>query len=223
AARVLVVPSPALVCGFGPVPRLGIAGAGPAVTAFNLAAAVALILYMRSGRSVLRLKPARLKRRLFADVLGVGLLSAVGTTQFNLTVLLVTGAVGLFGANALAGYGIASRLDYLLIPLLFGLCTAVVTMLGTKIAAGALARARRIAWTGALLAALIAEAIGGLVAVFPNAWLGLFTNDADVLATGTAYLRIVGPSYGAIGLGLLLYFASQGAGRVLWPVLGGTA
>jgi len=223
SAAVLVVLSPALIFGFGPVPRLGIAGAGTAVTAFNLAAAVALILYMRSGRSVLRLKPARLKRRLFADVLGVGLLSAVGTTQFNLTVLLVTGAVGLFGANALAGYGIASRLDYLLIPLLFGLGTAVVTMVGTNIGAGAMARARRIAWTGALLAALIAEAIGGLVAVFPNAWLGLFTNDADVLATGTAYLRIVGPSYGAIGLGLLLYFASQGAGRVLWPVLGGTA
>jgi putative MATE family efflux protein len=222
SALVLVILSPALIFGFGPLPRLGIAGAGTAVTAFNVVAAAVLVWYLRSGRGAPRLKRARLERRLFADILGVGLLSAAGTAQFNLTVLLVTGAVGVFGADALAGYGIASRLDYLLIPPLFGLGTAVVTMVGTNIGAGAMARARRIAWTGALIAALVTEAVGCFVAAVPTAWLGLFTNEPNVLATGALYLRTVGPSYGAIGLGLLLYFASQGAGRVLWPVLAGT-
>ena len=222
SAAVLVVLSPALIFGFGPLPRLGIAGAGTAVSAFNVIAAGVLVWYLRSGRGAPTLKRMRLERRLFADILGVSLLSAAGTVQFNLTVVLVTGAVGVFGADALAGYGIASRLDYLLIPPLFGLGTAVVTMVGTNIGAGATARARRIAWTGALLAALVAEAIGCFVAIVPAAWLGLFSNEPNVLATGALYLRIVGPSYGAIGLGLLLYFASQGAGRVLWPVLAGT-
>jgi hypothetical protein len=32
------------------------------------------------------------------------------------------------------------------------------------------------------------------------------------------YLRAVGPLYGFFGVGLVLYFASQGAGRLLWPV-----
>ena len=192
------------------------------MSAFNVVAAIALIQYMRSGRSVPVLKSVRLEQRLFAEILRVGLLSAVGTAQFNLTVLLVTGAVGFFGADALAGYGIASRLDYLLIPLLFGLGTAVVTMVGTNIGAGAMPRARRIAWTGALLAALATAAIGAFVAIFPTAWLRLFSSDANVLATGTLYLRIVGPAYGFVGLGMLLYFASQGASRVLWPVLAGT-
>jgi Na+-driven multidrug efflux pump len=68
----------------------------------------------------------------------------------------------------------------------------------------------------------VTEAIGVLVAIFPTAWLGLFSSDPNVLATGARYLRIVGPFYGAMGLGMLLYFASQGAGRVLWPVLAGT-
>ena len=44
-----------------------------------------------------------------------------------------------------------------------------------------------------------------------------------MLAAGATYLRIVGPTYGFFGLGLALYFASQGAGRLLWPVLGGAA
>ena len=116
---------------------------------FNVVATIVLIWYMILSRSTPVLRRARFERRLFRDVLGVGLLSAVGTAQFNLTVLLVTGAVGVFGADALAGYGIASRLDYLLIPLLFGLGTAVVTMVGTNVGAGAVARARRIAWAGA--------------------------------------------------------------------------
>ena len=42
-----------------------------------------------------------------------------------------------------------------------------------------------------------------------------------MLDAGTAYLRIVGPTFGFFGLGLSLYFASQGAGRLLWPLLGG--
>ena len=39
-----------------------------------------------------------------------------------------------------------------------------------------------------------------------------------MLATGSAYLRLVGPFYGFFGLGLCLYFASQGAGRMGWPM-----
>jgi putative MATE family efflux protein len=221
---ILLPLSPALIFGWGPFPRLGIAGAGVAVVTYYLAAAAALVLYMRSSRSGLRLLLAVrcLEWRLFKDVLGVGALSAVGTIQANLTVVLITGAVGLFGTGAIAGYGIASRLDYLLIPLLFGLGTAALTMVGINIGAGQVARAERIAWIGALVAACFTEAIGLTVAVFPDAWLGLFTTDPSVLATGALYLRIVAPFYGPFGLGMLLYFAGQGAGRVLWPVLAGT-
>ena len=42
-----------------------------------------------------------------------------------------------------------------------------------------------------------------------------------MLAAGAQYLRIVAPTYGFFGLGLALYFASQGAGQLLWPLLAG--
>jgi putative MATE family efflux protein len=222
-AAMLVALSPALIFGWGPLPRLGIAGAGVAVVIYYVLAALALIGYMRWGRSPLRLSVVRPDRRLFADVLGVGILSALGTIQVNVTVACVTGMVGLFGADAIAGYGIASRLDYLQIPLLFGLGTAAVVMVGINIGAGQMARARRIAWTGAAIAVGFTESLGLLVTIFPHAWLGLFSDEPGVLAVGTLYLRTVGPVYGAIGLGTMLYFASQGAKRVLWPVLAGTA
>jgi putative MATE family efflux protein len=219
----LVILSPALIFGWGPVPRLGIAGAGIAVVSYYVVAAMALIVYLVVRGGPLRLRPARLEGRLFRDILGVGALSAIGTVQSNLTVILVTGAVGLLGTEAIAGYGVASRLDYLLIPLLFALGTAVVTMVAANIGAGHGQRARRVAWLGAAIGAGVTEAIGLAAALFPSGWIGLFSDDATVLATGALYLRIVGPFYGLLGLGMMLYFASQGAGRVLWPVLAGTA
>jgi Na+-driven multidrug efflux pump len=71
------------------------------------------------------------------------------------------------------------------------------------------------------MAAGITSLIGILAALFPHAWLGLFSTDPEVLAAGSRYLRMVGPFYGFFGAGLALYFASQGAGRLLWPLLAG--
>ncbi len=223
---VIVVPlSPALIFGWGPLPRLGVAGAGVAVLVYYLAATAALIAYLRSRGSPIRLPfdVRRIRLVLLRDILRVGGLSAVGTIQMNLTVAIVTGMVGRYGADAVAGYGIASRLDYLLIPLLFGIGTGALTMVGTNIGARNYERARRIAWTSAAVAALITETIGIAAATVPHAWLGLFSADPAVLATGTLYFRTVAPFYGLVGLGMLLYFAGQGAGRVFWPVMAGLA
>jgi putative MATE family efflux protein len=218
----LIILSPVLIFGWGPFPSLGVAGGGAAVVIYYVFAALALMLYLRSSRSLLKLRIAPLRARLFKDIMGVGLLSAIGTVQVNLTVAFVTAAVGRFGADAIAGYGIASRLDYLQIPLIFGLGTAMVTMVGHNIGAGQMARARRVAWIGAALAFGMTEVIGLAAAIFPQGWIGLFSDDPQVLAMGTLYLRTVAPVYGAVGLGLALYFASQGAKRVLFPVLAGT-
>jgi Na+-driven multidrug efflux pump len=70
---------------------------------------------------------------------------------------------------------------------------------------------------------VLTEAVGIAAAIWPNAWLGLFGNDPAMIETGTQYLRIVGPAYGFFGLGLSLYFASQGAGRLIWPLMAGLA
>jgi putative MATE family efflux protein len=221
-ALVLIPVSPALIFGIGPIPRFGVAGAGIAVAVYYTVAAIVLIRYLLSGRAGLTLKRARLEIRLFKDILRVGLIAALSSIQPNLTVLVVTAGVGLFGIEALAGYGIASRLDYILIPLMFGLGTAVVTMVGTNIGAKNLPRARRIAWTGAAVGGGVTALIGLIVAIAPSLWLRWFSRDEAVLAAGASYLRILGPVYVSVGVGMLLTFAAQGGGRVIWPFLGGT-
>jgi Na+-driven multidrug efflux pump len=139
----------------------------------------------------------------------------------NLTVILVTGAVGLFGTTALAAYGISSRLDYILIPLLFGVSTATLTMVGVNMGAGQNARARRIGWTSGVVGLLLTGTIGFAVSLYPPTWLHLFSHDADVVRDGTIYLHIVAPAYCALGFGFVVSFAAQGAGRALWPLAAG--
>ena len=215
--------SPALILGWGPLPRLGIAGAATAsVFSFGLGSLV-LLAFLCSGRSLVRpaLHGQGLRRGLFWEILRVGAPGSLNTVLTNLTVVVLTALVGPFGATALAGYGLGARLEYLQIPIVFGLGSGLVTMVGTSIGAGDRARAVRVAWVGSAMAAGITGVIGILAALFPLAWLGLFTADPGVLAAGTRYLTIVGPFYGFFGAGLALYFASQGAGRLLWPLLAG--
>jgi putative MATE family efflux protein len=217
-ALVMIPLSPILIFGFGPFPRLGIGGAGLAFGLYYCGAMLFLMRYMSSGRSGLTLRIAHLRRPLFADILKVGIPTALNAMLTNLTVILVTGAVGLFGTTALAAYGISSRLDYIMIPLLFGVSTATLTMVGVNMGAGQNARARRIGWTSGIVGLLLTGTIGLAVAVFPLAWLRLFSHDADVVRDGVTYLHIVAPAYCALGFGFVVSFAAQGTGRALWPL-----
>jgi putative MATE family efflux protein len=217
--------SGSLTLGLGPMPRLGIAGAAIAyVTTFTVAGlAMALVVFRRSSALRPRRGDFRLERRLFREILRVGGISVVSSFQTVLTAVIITGFVGRHGAPALAGYGVGLRLELLQIPLVFAVGQAMVVLVGTHVGAQRPARAKRIAWVGGALASCISLAIGITVSLVPLAWVGLFSADPAVLDSGSRYLRTVAPFYPLLAVGIALYFASQGAGRVLWPVLAGTA
>jgi putative MATE family efflux protein len=220
AGAVVLIPlSPCLIFGWGPFPRLGVAGGAVAVVTYYVAGTIALLLYLRSSRSVVHLSALRLRWALFRDILRVGIVAALVTITTNLTIVITTGVVGRLGPAAIAGYGTGSRLEYLLVPLVFGLGGPLVAMVGTNIGAGQRERALRAAWTGAAIATVLSEVIGLVAALAPHAWLALFDTDPAMLDAGSRYLHAVGPFYGLFGLGMALYFASQGAGRVVWTLV----
>ena len=220
-AVVLIPLSPCLILGWGPFPRLGIAGGAIAVIVFYALGSMSLAIYLWSGRGVVRpsFRGMTFRWPLFREILRVGAVAALVTLQTNLTIAIATGLVGQFGPAAIAGYATGARLEYLLIPLVFGLGGPLVAMVGTNLGAGRRDRALRAAWIGAALAAGLTEIIGLCAAIFPRAWLALFDTDPAMLDAGTRYLEAVGPAYGLFGLGMALYFSSQGAGKLLWPLL----
>jgi putative MATE family efflux protein len=207
--------------GFGPVPRLGMPGVALGQILATAVAVAFLAWWLASGRATLQLgwRGVALRAEMFADILKVGALACLSPVQAVLTMLIVTGFVARLGVAPLAGYGIGQRLEFLLIPIAFGIGVASVPMVGMAIGAGDVARARRVAWTAGLVSAVNVGAIGLLVSLAPDLWAGLFSSDPAVLGYARQYLRWAGPAFALFGFGLTLYFASQGSGRVLGTVL----
>lgn len=225
AASVLQIGLGALLTfGAGPLPALGMAG----VALANIVATAASVLFfawvLLSGRArlTLRLQGVPWRRELFTDILRVGAVSMVSPLQSVLTILLLTGFVARLGPLPLAGYAIGQRLEFLLIPISFGIGVAALPMVGMAMGAGQVARARRVAWTAGAVSAANLGVIGLAVALVPDLWAALFTQDAAVLAHARLFLQMAGPAFAFFGLGLTLYFASQGSGHMRGPVLAGT-
>jgi putative MATE family efflux protein len=224
ASLVQILVGGALGLGLGPVPRFGMAGVAVGTIVAYCGGAAFLLWYLMTGQGRLKmqLKGVKLQWPLFADILKVGALACLSPLQSVLAVLVVTGLVARLGIVPLAGYSIGQRLEFLLIPIAFGIGVAAVPMVGMAIGAGNIERARKVAWTAGLVSALNLAVLGAVVTLFPQVWAGLFTSDAAVLSSAHQYLRWAGPAFGFFGFGLTLYFASQGSGKVLGPVLAST-
>jgi Na+-driven multidrug efflux pump len=159
---------------------------------------------------------------LAAPILKIGGISSVSSLQTVATIVIVTHWVARLGTEALAGYGIGSRLEFLLVPFTFAIGVSCLPMIGMALGAGRVQQARRVAWMGAAVSAVWVGGLGLLVVIWPDAWSHWFTDQPQVLAIAADYFTRVAPFYGWFALGLCLYFASQGAGRMWGPVLAGT-
>jgi putative MATE family efflux protein len=210
--------------GLGPFPRLGMTGVALGATLAFSSGALFLLWFLLSGRArlTLRLRGVAARREMFHDILKVGAVACLSSLQTVLTVVILTALVARLGTEALAGYGIGARLEFLLVPTTFAIGVACVPLVGMAIGARDVARARRVAWISGGLAAAVIGTIGAVVTVAPDLWASLFTDDPGARQAAHTYLRWAGPGYGFFALGLCLYFASQGAGQVLGPVLTGT-
>ena len=223
AGVVVLVPlSPCLIFGIGPFPALGIAGGALAFLLFNAAGTVVLGWYVLSGRNGARLRLVPLRWRLIGSIFSVGAWSSISSVQTNVIIASATALVAERRRRRCGG-----RLRHRRAPRI----SADPAGVRTGRAAGGAGRhqhRRRSVPTraahrlcGGAIAFAITEAIGLATALWPRAWLELFSADPNVIAAGSDYLRAVGPFYGFFGLGLALYFASQGAGRVGWPLFAG--
>ena len=219
-ALVQIPLSGCLILGWGGLPALGIIGA--AISAIVAAALLCLPLFVKLSKGDLpvrlRLSAMRFCKSDFDEILRVALPASLSPLLTIATVLVLTAYVASFGEAALAGYGIGSRVEFLIIPLVFGLGAAMTTAVGASVGAGELDRAERLGAIGGLSAGVIAGLVGIVLALFPNAWIGVFTDVPAVHAAARSYIEIVGPLFFFHGLGLSLYFASQGASAMFWPV-----
>jgi Na+-driven multidrug efflux pump len=201
-------------CGFG------LQGAGMAVAFVFIASAIAMAIpVLRGAAGFVPILMVRPRAALFSRILSVGLVASMMAAIANLTTILVTAQIASHGPAAVAGYGISARLEFLMIPLAFGIGSALTTLVGQAVGAGDWATARRTAWTGGLLALAVAGSVGLTVSVIPYGFASVFSSDPAVVAIAARALTFIAPACAGFGVGMALYFASMGAARMRWPVV----
>ena len=220
-SSIQVILSGGFILGWFGFPKLGVPGAAVAVL-ISSALMVTVILFKLRSKSIpasLRKERFQLRKILFDNIFEVAIPASLSPLLVVSTILVLTGLVGRFGTEALAGYGIGSRVEFLMIPLIFGIGTAMTSIVGANIGALNIDRAEKVGILGGSTAGFVSILIGLTLAAFPEAWIQFFTDDIKAFEVTKKYIQIVGPFYIFQGIGLSLYFASQGANAMKWPTI----
>ena len=160
------------------------------------------------------------KLRGFFKLIKSGSLASCQSLMTISLALFCTTIIGNFGTNWTAGFGIAIRLELLLIPIIFGIGGALIAIVGANVGANKFQRAIQMTWKGTSFSVVIVGVIGLFFSIYPQLWSGLFTSDLQTKVTAKAYLNLVAPFYAFFALGLGLYFVCQAFNTLFWPVVG---
>jgi Na+-driven multidrug efflux pump len=134
--------------------------------------------------------------------------------------LFCTTVISTFGINWTAGFGIAIRLELLLIPIIFGIGGALIAIVGANVGAKKFSRAISMTWKGTFFSVFIVGFMGLFFSIYPDFWSSFFTENSEIKETSKLYLKVVAPFYAFFALGLGLYFTCQAFNTLLWPVIG---
>ncbi len=188
---------PVLMFGLLGLPRLGLNGTAVATIVAQAGAFLGIAYYIHRLKHVVAPDWARLRMHVPTTLLTlkIGVPSMIQQALVSLGMLAVLGIVNRFGAHSTAAIGIAMRIDQLAFMPAMTLGMAVSTLTGQNIGAGLFDRVRSVfRWGVAVSCGL--TLIGSVLAVAAAPRLiGFFTDEADVIAIGARYLRIVGPGY----------------------------
>jgi len=201
---------------------MGLAGLGLAFALAMIGASIAMfMIVMKGGAGFVPVLRGPVRPTLFWRILSVGLVACAMAAISNLTTILVTAQIKFRGAAAVAAYGVSARLEFLMIPLAFGVGAALTALVGRAVGAGDWPLARRTAWVGVFMALVVTVPVALLVMLFPAATARFFSPDPAVVEIATRALAIIGPAMPFFGGGMALYFAAQGAARMGHPVIAG--
>jgi putative MATE family efflux protein len=210
-----VVLDPIFIFGLGPIPALGLNGAAVAAL---LARSVIFIgaLYLLRGRlnmiSFNRPDPVEL-RKSWRDILHVGIPAAGTNAIVPIATAIITALIAGYGAEAVAGFGVASRIESLVLVMFYALSAVIGPFVGQNLAAGKQARvleALHLCMWFCVLSGLVGA---GLLALASGFLPSLFSDNPGVTSVATLFLLIAPLGYGGYGLVMTINAAFNGLGQ----------
>jgi putative MATE family efflux protein len=214
AAVLNVILDPILIFGVGPVPAMGLNGAAMAALLARASIFIGTLYLMRHRLDMVSFNkpdPAEL-RQSWRDILHVGIPAAGTNIIVPVGAAVVTAMIARFGPDAVAGFGVASRIESMMLVMYYALSAIIGPFVGQNFSAGKEERILRALWLCTVFSIGSGLVIAGLLASM-SGWLpGLFSDSESVRRVTSMFLWIVPISYGTYGMVMVMNASFNGLG-----------
>jgi putative MATE family efflux protein len=208
---------PLMIFGWGPFPKMGVAGAGIATVFSHFIASVIGFLYMVSGRYGLKMsfKSFRFDGTIIKSILKIGMPVAFSQTGTSLGFTLLMGIVNTFGTSVVGAFGIGNRIISLLVMPSMGLAQGSSTIVAQNIGADQVDRAERSVWIAVWINTVFTFVFTTLLTFYGGSVVRFFINDPEVIEIGHRMFKII--SYSVLFFSVMMVFtgAFQGSGHTV--------
>ena len=216
-----IVLDPLLIFGLWKFPKLGVAGSAYATLIGRGVGVIILLFLCFSGRAPISLRNVQFRADLveMLDILRLGVYSSMQGFWRHLSRLGFLWVLGPYGKNVVAAYTVCMRLRIFVMNPGFGIANAVAPVVGQNLGANQIERAEKSTRMGNILGTTVMASIGALFLIFPQIFIQIFSNDAEVIKIGSVYLQFLSPTFGFIAFSLVLGKALNGAGDTFSPMI----
>jgi len=215
AAALNVILDPIFIFGVGPIPAMGLNGAATAALLARGAIFVGAVYLMRYRLDMLSFKkpdPDEL-RKSWADILHVGIPAAGTNAIVPVGAAIITAMIARYGPDAVAGFGVASRVESMMLVIFYAMSSIIGPFVGQNLAAGRERRILRALWLCTVFCVASGLVIAGILALLADFLPRLFSESEAVISVTRLFLWIVPVSYGTYGMVMVMNAAFNGLGR----------
>lgn len=215
SAIVNIILDPLLIFGYGPFPEMGIKGAALATVIARSAGLVFILIVLIRREKLLTLNFGRIRDILetWKKVIYIAGPAALGMLITPVSLGVITRIIAAFGEEAVAAFGVASRVEMFALMVIASLGSVMIIFIGQNISKHMFSRIFK-----SLNYALVFSMIwGGMVFIvllfFARDIASVFTEDMKTVNITQKYFYIVGASYGFQGLVMLSTASFNGINR----------
>lgn len=206
---------PILIFGVGPVPAMGLDGAATAALLARGSVCMLTLWLMRHRLDMVSFNkpdPSEV-RKSWRDILHVGIPAAGTNAIVPIGVAVITAMIARFGPDAVAGFGVASRIESLMLVMYYAMSSIIGPFVGQNFSAHKEERILRALRMCALFCLGSGLAIAAVLAGLANFLPTLFSDSDSVTRVTTMFLWIVPISYGSYGMVMVMNAAFNGLGN----------
>lgn len=205
AVIVNIILDPILIFGFGPIPAMGIEGAAWATLISRATTLVAAIHILGFREKMITFIVPKFHEVMnsFVQVLKIGIPTALTRILFPVGTGIITKIIAVYGISAVAAFGVGSRIEVLALTPLIALSSVVGPFVGQNAGANLYDRIK-IAVSGSNKFVFIyGLLLWGILSFLAPNLIAIFSQEAEVIAIGTQYLRISPAAFAFIGLHMI--------------------